>query len=110
MSEVRDLWDEGAPFHDEIYANNVPYHRTHEVLVDFLPKARPIHLLNLGAGTGTLARRILERRPESSVTCIAFSSKMGAECERKLARVFGQGSPGTPEASLCNLCESVLGP
>ena len=28
----------------------------------------------------------------------------------KLARVFGQGSPGTPESSLCNPCRSVLGP
>lgn len=86
VSEVRDIWDEGAPFYDEIYANNVPYHRSHEVLVDFLPKARPVHVLGLGAGTGTLAKRILERLPQTSVTCTDFSSKMVAECERKLAR------------------------
>ena len=88
MSEVRDIWDEGAQFHDEIYAGNLPYHRSHEVLVDFLAGARPIHVLDLGAGTGTLAKRILERLPESSVTCIDFSSSMLAECERKLA-AFG---------------------
>ena len=79
------MWDQGAQLYDEIYASNVPYHRSHEVLVDFLPAASPIHVLDLGAGTGTLAKRILVRLPESSVTCIDFSSKMVAVCERKLA-------------------------
>jgi trans-aconitate methyltransferase len=86
MSEIMSIWDAGAHLHDEIYAGNVPYHRSHEVIVDLLPKAQPVHVLDLGAGTGMLSKRVLERIPDSSVTCVDFSSRMIEECERRLGR------------------------
>jgi len=88
MSRVREIWERGAGGYDEIYANNVPYHRSHAVVVDLLPKKESISVLDLGAGTGLLAERILDRLPQSSVTCLDFSSSMIEQCQRKLAR-FG---------------------
>ena len=85
MSRVRDIWDEGAPIYDRIYANNVPYHRSHAAMVDMLPKDRPLQVLDLGAGTGLVGLRVLERVPESRVTCLEFSANMVAEARRKLA-------------------------
>lgn len=88
MSEVRDIWDEGAALHDEIYAHNLPYHRSHEVMIHLLPADQVLHVLDLGAGTGTLANRILGRLPEALVTCVDFSPNMVARCQAKLA-AFG---------------------
>jgi tRNA (cmo5U34)-methyltransferase len=88
VSEVRDIWDEGAALHDEIYAHNVPYHRSHEVVIDLLPADQVLHVLDLGAGTGTLADRILGRLPEAFVTCVDFSPNMVARCQARLA-AFG---------------------
>jgi len=88
MSQVRDIWDQGAEIYDEIYANNLPYHRSHSVMVDFLPKAKPIAVIDLGAGTGLLASRILDRIPSSSVTCLDFSSRMIRKARERLDR-FG---------------------
>jgi SAM-dependent methyltransferase len=84
VSEVRDIWDQAAHLYDQIYANNVPYHRSHDVVADLLPATRAVHVLDLGAGTGLMAQRILERLPKSRVTCIDFSPKMIEECRRRL--------------------------
>lgn len=88
-TQVRQIWQQGAALYDRIYAGNVPYHRSHEVIVDLLPKDRPIRVLDLGAGTGSLAMRILDSLPDSFVTCLDFSTAMIAESTRKLGR-FGQ--------------------
>ena len=89
MSEVMPIWDQAAHLYDEIYAGNVPYHRSHAVIVELLPKNTPVRILDLGSGTGLLAERILEGIGGSSVTCVDFSPRMIAECRRRLA---GHGS------------------
>ena len=88
MSRVRDIWEQGAEIYDEIYANNLPYHRSHGAIVDLLPKAKPIAVIDLGAGTGWLAGRILDSIPVSSVTCLDFSPRMIQKAREKLGR-FG---------------------
>lgn len=85
MSRVKEIWDEGASIYDSIYANNLPYHRSHAAIVDLLPKARSIEVLDLGAGTGLLAGRILEAVPASRVTCLDFSANMLDVAKRRLA-------------------------
>jgi SAM-dependent methyltransferase len=88
MSQVKDIWDRGAEIYDEIYANNFPYHMSQGVIVDLLPKTRPVTILELGAGTGLLTHRILETMPGSRITCIEFSPKMVDKARERLA-VFG---------------------
>jgi len=86
MSEVKRIWDAGAELYDEIYANNVLYHRAHEAMVDLLPRREPLRVLDLGAGTGLLAERVLQEVPSSSVTCLEFSAQMAAQARKRLAR------------------------
>jgi ubiquinone/menaquinone biosynthesis C-methylase UbiE len=85
MSEVQKIWDDGARVYDECYSRNVPYHKSHDVIADLLPKDKAINVLDLGSGTGAVALRILERIPEASVACLEFSSAMVAKAEDKLA-------------------------
>jgi hypothetical protein len=33
-SKVKEIWEQGAGLYDRVYAGNVPYHRSHEVIVD----------------------------------------------------------------------------
>jgi len=84
MSEVRDIWEQGAHLLDQAYAGNIPYHRSHQVIVDLLPRQMPVRVLDLGAGTGLLDALILERLPDSRVTCVDFSPRMVAESRRRL--------------------------
>jgi 2-polyprenyl-3-methyl-5-hydroxy-6-metoxy-1,4-benzoquinol methylase len=84
MSEVKDIWEKGASFYDQFYTNNIIYHRSHEVIIDLLPKKEKLQVLDLGAGTGILAEKILKKIPESSITCIDFSANMITECKRRL--------------------------
>ena len=84
MSEVMRIWDQGAHLHDEIYAQSIPYHRSHQAIVDLLPTAGSLRILDLGAGTGLLSQRLLKRIPGSSVTCVDFSPRMIAQCQHRL--------------------------
>jgi SAM-dependent methyltransferase len=85
MSEVMRIWDAGAEVYDQIYANNVPYHRSHQAIVDLLPKRERLRVLDLGSGTGLLAQRIVQSVPSSSVTCLDFSAEMIAQARQRLA-------------------------
>ena len=84
-TRVKEIWEQGAALYDRIYAGNAPYHRSHEVIVDLLPKSRPIRILDLGAGTGLLAERILTVLPHSAVTCLDFSPAMIEESRKRLS-------------------------
>jgi len=90
MSRVREIWDAGAHLYDEIYAGNIPYHRSHAVIVELLPKKVPVRVLDLGAGTGVLAERILNEVPGSSVTCLDFSPAMIEQCRQRLGSFGGR--------------------
>jgi tRNA (cmo5U34)-methyltransferase len=90
MSRVKEIWEAGAHLYDEIYAYNISYHRPHAVIVDLLPKKEPMSILDLGAGTGVLAERILKNLPGSSVTCLDFSPSMIEQCRNRLAGFGGR--------------------
>ena len=79
------MWKEQAEFYNEMHLGDITYHASQAVIVDLLPKNRAISVLDLGAGTGQLADRILQAIPRSSVTCLDFTSKMIEQCHSRLA-------------------------
>ncbi len=42
MSRVKDLFEEGAHFYNDIHVGDTPYHNAHAVIVDLLPKKEAI--------------------------------------------------------------------
>lgn len=85
MTEIMDIWNCGAHVYDDQVRNFIPFHRSHEIIIDLLPKNKPLHILELGSGTGIVAAKILKAIPSSSVTCVDFSAGMIEECKRRLA-------------------------
>lgn len=85
MSDIMEIWNKGASVYDQILQDVLPYQRSHEAIIDFLPKTEEISILDLGAGTGLLSERILGSIPTSFVTCLDFSAKMMDECKHRLA-------------------------
>lgn len=81
---IREIWDKGASVYDKILQDVLPYQRSHEAIIDFLPKTGEISVLDLGAGTGLLSERILVSIPTSSVTCLDFSAEMMDKCKHRL--------------------------
>lgn len=91
MSEIiKEIWNKGASVYEEELRNILPYHKSHEAIIDFLPKTEGISILDLGSGTGLLSERILKCIPVSSVTCLDFSAKMMDECKHRLASFGSQ--------------------
>lgn len=88
MSRVKDLWEEGARFYHEMHLDDITYHASQAVIVDLLPKNKAISVLDLGAGIGHTAEKILTNIPRSTITCLDLSSGMIEQCRGRLAR-FG---------------------
>ena len=85
MSEIKEIWTQRATTYDEGVNNFLIYHRSHEAICDLLYQTKPMSILDVGSGTGTLAQKILQRIPQSSITCLDFSNEMMEECKHKLA-------------------------
>jgi len=86
MSEIKKIWNKGAAVYDEQVRNFLPYHRSHEVIVDLLTTTKMMRILDLGSGTGIVSEKILKAIPTVSITCIDFSARMIDESKRRLAQ------------------------
>ncbi|MBU1616964.1 MAG: methyltransferase domain-containing protein [Candidatus Margulisbacteria bacterium] len=89
----RDLtkanFDSDARSFDERILKHVPgYLDMHEALLRFIPFQgnESFTLLDLGIGTGNLAKKVLERFPGARVTGVDFSEQMINICRERLAR------------------------
>lgn len=88
MDRVKEHFETEACEFDQIILRLIPYYREMvEALVFALPfgEDAPIRVLDLGCGTGTVAKRVLERFPSATVTCLDFSAKMIDMAKLKLA-------------------------
>ena len=87
MDEVKQHFEGEAGDFDRIILTLVPdYAEMLEALIAALPfeKKRVIHAIDLGCGTGTLARAIVDTFPNASVTCVDVAKNMIALAQSKL--------------------------
>ncbi|MEM8639932.1 MAG: class I SAM-dependent methyltransferase [Cyanobacteria bacterium P01_G01_bin.54] len=91
MENVKQHFEAEAQEFDSIILRLIPYYEQMvDALVLALPfgSAQPIRVIDLGCGTGTIARRIKDRYPQAQITCVDIAEKMLAIAQTKL----GQGS------------------
>lgn len=90
MEKVKQHFEEEAQEFDAIIRRLIPYY---EQMLDALVAALPfnrrqaIRVIDLGCGTGTIARKIKDVYPQAQITCVDIAEKM-----LQIAQVkFGDG-------------------
>jgi tRNA (cmo5U34)-methyltransferase len=87
MEKIKRHFEQEAHEFDEIVRRNIPYY---EQMVDALVAALPfdrngeIHVIDLGCGTGTIAKRIKDNYPRARLTCVDIAGEMLRVAESKL--------------------------
>ena len=79
MEKILKHFEEEAKEFDEIIRRLIPYYEQMiEAMIDVIPfeENQVIDVIDLGAGTGSIARAVKERFPNARITCLDFSSKM----------------------------------
>jgi tRNA (cmo5U34)-methyltransferase len=92
MRDIQGHFEAEAAIFDENIIRLIPgYREMVDALVSALsfPEGRAPRVLDLGCGTGTVARAVLERWPESRVTCLDMAERMLEMAKLKLER-FGK--------------------
>ncbi|KMQ49572.1 Methyltransferase [Chitinispirillum alkaliphilum] len=87
MSEIKDHFDKEAHFYDSIILKLIPYYNEMvNSLASSIPfeKENPIKVLDLGCGTGTISKAILEKYPNSIFTIVDISQNMLKIAETKI--------------------------
>ena len=88
MDNVKRHFEEEAPDFDRIILTLIPdYPQMVEALVAAIPfeKDAPLRAIDLGCGTGTVARAVAEAFPNAHVTCLDLAENMIAMAHQKLA-------------------------
>jgi len=89
METIKQHFEEEAREFDRIIVTLIPdYLRMVEALVIAIPfeKTASVRVIDLGCGTGTVAKRVLESYPNAQVTCLDLAENMIAMAREKLAR------------------------
>lgn len=88
MDPVRKHFEEEAHEYDQIILRLIPYYpQMLEALVGAIPfePTAPIRVIDLGCGTGTISRKVLESFPNARVTCLDAAANMISMARAKLA-------------------------
>lgn len=88
MEQVKQHFEEEAQEFDATIRRLIPYYEQMvNALVLTLPfnQSQPIHVIDLGCGTGTIARRIKDIYPQSKITCVDIAEKMLQIAQIKLS-------------------------
>ncbi|MBN1693963.1 methyltransferase domain-containing protein [candidate division WOR-3 bacterium] len=89
MNKIKKHFEEEAKEFDDIILKIIPFYKEMlEALILALPypKTQKIRVADLGCGTGTIAKMILERYPDSILTCVDLAANMIETAKVKLAR------------------------
>jgi len=92
MEKVKQHFEKEAQEFDAIIRRLIPYY---EQMVDALVLALPfnqsqlIRVIDLGCGTGTIARRIKDVYPQAQITCVDIAEKMLHIAQTKLGDAGG---------------------
>ena len=87
MEKVKKHFEEEAQEFDAIIRRLIPYYEQMlDELVFALPfkQSQPIRAIDLGCGTGTIARRIKDIYPQAQITCVDIAEKMLNIAQTKL--------------------------
>ena len=87
MEKVKQQFEETAQAFDVIIRCLIPYYEQMlDALLAVLPFSSndPIRVVDLGCGTGTIARRVKERYPQAQITCVDIAQNMLQMAEDKL--------------------------
>ena len=88
MDIVKKHFEEEAREFDRIIVTLIPYYvQMVESLALAIPFeiSAPIRVLDLGCGTGTVAKRVLDRFPNAQLSCLDLAANMIAMAREKLA-------------------------
>lgn len=89
MDRIKKHFEEEAQEFDEIIVRLIPgYSEMVEALVTAIPldRSAPARVIDLGCGTGSVAKRVLEIYPNAQITCLDLAEKMIVMARGKLAR------------------------
>lgn len=92
MESVKRHFEQEAKEYDGIIRKLIPYYpQMVEALVNALPfdSGDRIRVIDLGCGTGTVARAVRDAYPEASLTCLDIAQGMLDMARHKLADVPG---------------------
>lgn len=87
MSETKTLFEQEAKEFDYIIPLLIPfYNEIYEILVETIPFSSkcPMKILDIGCGTGTLAKKLKENFPLTQITCLDFANNMIDIAKEKL--------------------------
>ncbi|OGC18626.1 methyltransferase type 12 [candidate division WOR-1 bacterium RIFOXYC2_FULL_37_10] len=79
MDKVKKHFEEEAEEFDQIILRLIPFYAEMiDALVLAIPfeKIRPIKVIDMGCGTGTIAKKIKEKFPNSKITCLDLAENM----------------------------------
>ena len=89
IDDIRSHFEAEAEIYDGNIVRLIPgYREMVDALVSALPfpEGAALRVLDLGCGTGTVARAVLERWPEAELTCLDMAEKMLEMARVKLER------------------------
>ena len=89
MRTIKQHFEDEAKDFDRLILTLIPhYAQMVEALIAAIPfdGAAPLRAIDLGCGTGTVARAVLEVFPNAHVTCLDLAENMIAMARAKLAR------------------------
>ena len=87
MEKVRQHFEEEAHEFDKIIRRLIPYYEQMlDALIAALPfnQSQAIRVIDLGCGTGTIAKRIKDVYPQANITCVDIADKMLQVAQTKL--------------------------
>lgn len=88
MNQIKEHFETEAKEFDEVIIRLIPYYNQMvQALVDTIhfDKEQPIRVIDLGCGTGTIAKAISEKFPNSTMVCLDMASNMIEMAKLKLA-------------------------
>lgn len=89
INNAKILYDSKANAFDGIIPHLIPfYNEIYDILINAIPFSKnvPLKILDIGCGTGTLAKIIKENFPNAKITCLDFSANMLNVAKSKLAK------------------------
>ncbi|MGC8737161.1 MAG: class I SAM-dependent methyltransferase [Candidatus Hydrogenedens sp.] len=88
MDTMKEHFEEEAKEFDQIVLNLIPYYEEMiEALLSTIPheKNMPVHVIDVGCGTGTIAKKVKEKFPNAKITCLDFAENMINMAKTKMA-------------------------